>query len=76
MEVEVGVRIPAMHELLWALRDRDDCTQVAQRELADQMGVTRARIGHVLTRMEDEGRIRRLHGPRGPYKVTDPSVFR
>lgn len=74
MDVEVSISIPDMHMLLWVRRDRNDCTTVVQSEIAEQMGVTRARIGHVLTRMEKQGRIRRIDW-RGPYKVEDPAGF-
>lgn len=75
MDIEVGVSREALHAVLWSRRTAGDLVEIRQKELAEQLGVVVSRAGHVLRRMQKEGRLLRVPGSQGPYRVIDPATF-
>lgn len=66
----VGIWREGLHQLLWERRYGDDLVEINQKELAEQLSITRANLNRAIQRMVDQEWI----APQGDqvYRVYDP----
>jgi DNA-binding MarR family transcriptional regulator len=72
------VHVDLIHELLWARSDRLGRLTLIQKALAEEIGCTKFTMCRVFSRLEAEGRIKKLQGHRGhtwTYTIKDPRLF-
>lgn len=75
-----GARIDVeeVHALLWDRSDRLGRLKVIQKDFAVELGVTHFAVSRLFSRMEEQGRMRKLaghHGNTWTYLIRDPSNF-
>lgn len=68
-----------VHKLLWARADRLGRLKVMQKDLAEEIGITKFTMSRVFSRMEEDGRLRKLQGHKGntwTYAIKDPKSWK
>lgn len=76
--VSTGLSRDGLHHLLWLRRGGRNEIRVHQRELAQELYVSRFALLRALARMVDEGRLIPIPGPtrRPPmFEVVDPATW-
>lgn len=68
-----------LHALLWDRARHDGTLALHQAAFAEELGVTRSTMSHIISEMVDAGRLRRLavgQQRRTTYVVVDPLAWR
>lgn len=72
------IDLNAFHIDLWTRSDRMGRVKLVQKEWAETLGITKFTMSRVMTRMVDDGRIRKVSKKKyldGMFVVTDPYEF-
>lgn len=68
----------AIHEHIWNQRNRRNCVQIYQKQMAEELGISNYHLNRIIKNFEAAGRLKKIGARRlniGVYVVRDPQLF-